>query len=105
MSALGLDSEAYSSHFLRASFITQAIWAGKAERRIQEHSDHADWELFNWYIEEAGTFQDNPPEDSWSLKNLWLWQASGRETGRGLNQEDVRKISTRATATLPPSSL
>jgi len=59
----GLDPEEYSSHSLRAGFITQAIRAGKPERRVKEHSGHASWETFNEYVEEAGTFQDNPAED------------------------------------------
>jgi len=59
----GLDPEAYSAHSLRAGFITQAIRAGKAERRVKEHSGHRSWETFNRYVEEAGTFQDNPAED------------------------------------------
>jgi len=59
----GLDSEAYSAHSLRAGFITQAIRAGKPEPRVKEHSGHASWETFNQYVEEAGTFQDNPTED------------------------------------------
>ena len=58
----GLDPEAYSAHSLRAGFITQAIRAGKAERRVKEHSGHASWETFNRYVEEAGSFQDNPAE-------------------------------------------
>ncbi|PQJ26733.1 hypothetical protein BSZ35_19270 [Salinibacter sp. 10B] len=58
----GLDSEEYSAHSLRAGFITQAIRAGKPERRVKEHSGHASWETFNQYVEEAGTFQDNPAE-------------------------------------------
>jgi site-specific recombinase XerD len=61
--AAGLDPEMYSAHSLRAGFITQAIRAGKAERRVKEHSGHASWETFNQYVEEAGTFQDNPAED------------------------------------------
>ena len=59
----GLDPEEYSAHSLRAGFITQAIRAGKPERRVKEHSGHASWETFNRYVEEAGTFQDNPAED------------------------------------------
>ncbi len=59
----GLNPEAYSAHSLRAGFITQAIRAGKSERRVKEHSGHASWETFNQYVEEAGTFQDNPAED------------------------------------------
>jgi len=58
----GLEPEAYSAHSLRAGFITQAIRAGKPERRVKEHSGHASWETFNQYVEEAGTFQDNPAE-------------------------------------------
>jgi site-specific recombinase XerD len=58
----GLDPDEYSAHSLRAGFITQAIRAGKAERRVKEHSGHASWETFNQYVEEAGTFQDNPAE-------------------------------------------
>ena len=61
--AAGLAPEAYSAHSLRAGFITQAIRAGKPERRVKEHSGHASWETFNRYVEEAGTFQDNPAED------------------------------------------
>jgi site-specific recombinase XerD len=59
----GLDPDEYSAHSLRAGFITQAIRAGKAERRVKEHSGHESWETFNQYVEEAGTFQDNPAED------------------------------------------
>lgn len=59
----GLDPQAYSAHSLRAGFITQAIRAGKPERRVKEHSGHRSWETFNRYVEEAGTFQDNPAED------------------------------------------
>jgi site-specific recombinase XerD len=61
--AAGLDPETYSAHSLRAGFITQAIRAGKPERRVKEHSGHSSWETFNQYVEEAGTFQDNPAED------------------------------------------
>ncbi|MFB6271543.1 MAG: site-specific integrase [Salinibacter sp.] len=61
--AAGLDPEEYSAHSLRAGFITQAIRAGKPERRVKEHSGHASWEAFNRYVEEAGTFRDNPAED------------------------------------------
>jgi site-specific recombinase XerD len=61
--AAGLDPDEYSAHSLRAGFITQAIRAGKAERRVKEHSGHESWETFNQYVEEAGTFQDNPAED------------------------------------------
>ena len=57
------DPDDYSAHSLRAGFITQAIRAGKPERRVKEHSGHASWETFNEYVEEAGTFQDNPAED------------------------------------------
>lgn len=60
--AAGLDPEEYSAHSLRAGFITQAIRAGKAERRVKEHSGHRSWEAFNRYVEEAGTFRDNPAE-------------------------------------------
>jgi integrase len=60
---VGLEPEGYSAHSLRAGFITQAIRAGKAERRVKEHSGHKSWETFNRYVEKAGTFQDNPAED------------------------------------------
>ncbi|WP_263788776.1 hypothetical protein [Salinibacter grassmerensis] len=53
----------YSAHSLRVGFITQAIRAGKAEWSVKEHSGHASWETFNQYVEEAGTFQDNPAKD------------------------------------------
>ena len=59
----GLDPTEYSAHSLRAGFITQAIRAGKPERRVKEHSGHRSWETFNRYVETAGTFQDNPAED------------------------------------------
>ena len=59
----GLGPDKYSAHSLRAGFITQAIRAGKPERRVKEHSGHASWETFNRYVEEAGTFRDNPAED------------------------------------------
>lgn len=39
------------------------VRAGKAERRVKEHSGHSSWETFNRYVEEAGTFRDNPAED------------------------------------------
>jgi integrase len=61
--AAGLDPDEYSAHSLRAGFITQAIRARKAERRVKEHSGHASWETFNEYVEEAGTFQANPAKD------------------------------------------
>jgi len=57
----GLDSEEYSAHSLRAGFITQAIRAGEAERRVKGHSGHASWETFNQYVQEAGTFRIPPP--------------------------------------------
>ncbi len=44
-------------------FVTQAIRSGKPERHVKEHSGHASWEPSNRYVEEAGTFQDNLPED------------------------------------------
>jgi len=59
----GLGPDKYSAHSLRAGFITQAIRAGKPERRVKEHSGHSSWETFNRYVEEAGTFRDNPAED------------------------------------------
>jgi integrase len=59
----GLDPDEYSAHSLRAGFITQAIRAGKADRRVKEHSGHASWETFNPYVEKVGTFQDSPAED------------------------------------------
>ena len=61
--AAGFDPEQYSAHSLRAGFITQAIRVGKPERRVKEHPSHSSWETFNRYVEEAGTFQDNPAED------------------------------------------
>jgi integrase len=59
---VGLDPKEYSSHSLRAGFITQAIRSGKPERRVKEHSGHKSWEAFNQYVKQAGTFQDNPAE-------------------------------------------
>ena len=52
----GLDPEAYSAHSLRAGFITQAIRAGKTERRFKEHSGHASWRPLTSAPEEAETF-------------------------------------------------
>jgi hypothetical protein len=44
---VGLHPDGYSAHFLRAGFITQAVRAGKAERRVKEHSGHESWKTFN----------------------------------------------------------
>jgi hypothetical protein len=55
-----MQSDSRGFHKLRSDFITQAIRSGKAERRVKEHSDHESWETFNQYVEEAGTFQNNP---------------------------------------------
>ena len=43
----GHDPEACSAHSLRAGSITQAIRAGKPERRVREHSGHASRETVN----------------------------------------------------------
>jgi site-specific recombinase XerD len=59
---VGLDTEALSAHSLRSGFITQAIRAGKPERRVKEHSGHKSWETFNGYVKQAATFQENPAE-------------------------------------------
>jgi hypothetical protein len=48
---------------LRTGSAAQAIRVGQAERRVKDHSGHPSWDSFNRYVEEAGTFQDNPPED------------------------------------------
>ena len=56
-------AESYSAHSLRSGFITQAVWAGKRERRVKEHSGHASWEVFSSYAKEARGFQENPAED------------------------------------------
>ena len=58
-----LESDERPPRLSHAGFITQAIRAGKPERRVKEHSGHASWETFNQYVEEVGTFQDNPAED------------------------------------------
>jgi hypothetical protein len=58
----GLEPEAYLAHSLRRGFIKQAIRFGRAESRVKKHSGHEDWETFNQYVEETGTFQDNPAE-------------------------------------------
>ena len=60
---VGLDSEALSAHSLRSGFITQAIRAGKPERRVKEHSGHKSWSTFNGYVKKAATFKENPAED------------------------------------------
>ena len=61
---VGLDDwKSYSAHSLRSGFITQAVWAGKRERRIKEHTGHKSWDVFSSYVEEAQGFQENPAED------------------------------------------
>lgn len=59
---VGLSPEVFSAHSLRSGFITQAIRAGKPERRVKDHSGHASWETFNGYVKQAGTFDENPAE-------------------------------------------
>ena len=63
---VGLDPARLSAHSLRAGFITQAVRAGKSERRVKEHSGHKSWDVFNAYVRESGHFHDNP------AKNLGL---------------------------------
>ena len=60
---VGLSSEDFSAHSLRSGFITQAIRAGKSERRVKEHSGHRSWQTFNGYVKQAATFSENPAED------------------------------------------
>ena len=60
--SIGLDPEDYSAHALRSGFITQAVWAGKRERRVMEHSGHKSQAVFNGYVKEARSFQENPVE-------------------------------------------
>ncbi len=60
---VGLPVEALSAHSLRSGFITQAIRAGKSERRVKEHSGHESWEAFNGYVKKAATFAENPVKD------------------------------------------
>jgi site-specific recombinase XerD len=57
---VGLSADEYSAHSLRSGFITQAIRAGKPERRVKEHSGHSSWETFNGYVKQAATFEGNP---------------------------------------------
>lgn len=57
---VGLPPDAFSAHSLRSGFITQAIRAGKPERRVKEHSGHKSWETFNGYVKKAATFEGNP---------------------------------------------
>lgn len=59
---VGLSSEDLSAHSLRSGFITQAIRAGKPERRVREHSGHKSWDTFNGYVKQAATFKGNPAE-------------------------------------------
>ena len=59
---VGLDPEDYSAHALRSGFITQAVWAGKRERRVMEHSGHSSRAVFDGYVKEARSFQENPAE-------------------------------------------
>ena len=60
---LEMDPADYSAHSLRSGFITQAVWAGKRERRVKEHSGHASWDVFSSYAKAARGFQENPAED------------------------------------------
>jgi site-specific recombinase XerD len=60
---VGLPSDRFSAHSLRSGFITQAIRAGKPERRVKDHSGHRSWEAFHGYVKQAGTFDDNPVKD------------------------------------------
>jgi site-specific recombinase XerD len=60
---VGLPPERFSAHSLRSGFITQAIRAGKPERRVKDHSGHRSWEAFHGYVKQAGTFEDNPGKD------------------------------------------
>lgn len=57
---VGFEAADFSAHSLRSGFITQAIRAGKPERRVKEHSGHKSWETFNGYVKRADTFQGNP---------------------------------------------
>lgn len=57
---VGLSADSFSAHSLRSGFITQAVRAGKPERRVKDHSGHASWETFNGYVKQAGTFEENP---------------------------------------------
>jgi len=59
---VGLSPDAFSAHSLRSGFITQAIRAGKPERRVKDHSGHRSWEAFHGYVKQAGTFDDNPAQ-------------------------------------------
>ncbi len=60
LAQVGLSAEDFSAHSLRSGFITQAIRAGKSERRVKEHSGHKSWETFNGYVKKASTFEGNP---------------------------------------------
>jgi hypothetical protein len=53
----------------RKNTFPETLRAGKPEWRVKEHSGHESWETFNQYVEEAGTFQDNPAED------IGLWSS------------------------------
>lgn len=57
---VGLSADSLSAHSLRSGFITQAVRAGKPERRIKEHSGHKSWETFNGYVKNAASFEGNP---------------------------------------------
>lgn len=57
---IGLPAEVYSAHSLRSGFITQAVRAGKPERRVKDHSGHKSWQTFDGYVKQAGTFDGNP---------------------------------------------
>jgi hypothetical protein len=53
-----------SEQLLQGGFITQAIRAGKAERRVKEHSDHESWKTFNQHISVSHcAIRGDPPED------------------------------------------
>ena len=57
---VGLSAEDFSAHSLRSGFITQAIRAGKPERRVKDHSGHKSWDTFDGYVKKASTFEGNP---------------------------------------------
>ena len=52
----------YRGESIGESAMTAQYVSTVLKRRVKEHSGHASWETFNEYVEEAGTFQDNPAE-------------------------------------------
>jgi site-specific recombinase XerD len=56
----GMDTAGYSSHSLRAGFVTAAAQAGKRMERIMQQTGHKSVQVMQGYVREATLFDDNP---------------------------------------------